>query len=598
MKTPIFAGLQRFVLLGGIVCGTTLLPTIGVTQQLSYASQALPVLPCSQLNSLVIPASQIGMPTTGAQVSSAVLVPAAGTGANYMGEFCEVLIKIRPANIDTLNPAPDIQVLLKLPTIWNRKSMMFGGGAFNGNYNVVNTVLATLPSLASPLARGYAVFASDSGHQMSPPFLARGAAFAINDEALNNFAGDALKKTRDTAMVVIAAYYGGGPERSYFHGGSNGGREALVVAKKWPTNFDGLIVPFPALSFTGLLLQGGRVARALQEPGAYLSFGKRRLIRDFGVQICDGLDGVEDGVISNVTKCKKLLGTERGTRLIASLRCANGVDTGDSCLSDAQLNMLKTVQTPIRYESPLPSGESSYPGLMVWGSDWGIDPFDPNSNALTIVGLNLAAPSNPVAANQSFFAVFWDQWMRYFIARDPSLDSLQIDPQNLGVWQDRVNTVSMLTDANSSDLTEFHAHGGKLLMLQGMTDLTVTSASTDRFFRNLRKTMGVQNVREFARYYRVPGYGHALSSTFNAGWDSVSTLEDWVEHGIAPSQQIVTDKSRLPTRTRPLCEYPTWPRYTGHGDADQASSFTCVDNGLDDDLDDDDGGYGHNGNSD
>ena len=88
--------------------------------------------------------------------------------------------------------------------------------------------------------------------------------------------------------------------------------------------------------------------------------------------------------------------------------------------------------------------------------------------------------------------------------------------------------------------------------------------------------MGAANVKGFARYYEVPGYGHAASTVFNANWDSLRALDQWVSAGTAPTAQVVSDTAGVPGRTRPLCEYPTWPRYSGAGDVNQAASFSCV----------------------
>ena len=92
----------------------------------------------------------------------------------------------------------------------------------------------------------------------------------------------------------------------------------------------------------------------------------------------------------------------------------------------------------------------------------------------------------------------------------------------------------------------------------------------------VRQTMGSAAVTDFMRYYEIPGYNHAVSTQFNAAWDSLTTLENWVEKGIAPPPQIVADTAAVPGRTRPLCEYPSWPRYNGSGDVNSAASFTCV----------------------
>lgn len=81
--------------------------------------------------------------------------------------------------------------------------------------------------------------------------------------------------------------------------------------------------------------------------------------------------------------------------------------------------------------------------------------------------------------------------------------------------------------------------------------------------------------RNLIRYYEIPGYGHAASTVFNAEWDSLRALTDWVERDRAPRAQVVTDRAGEPDgRTRPLCEFPTWPRYVS-GDVNRAESFRC-----------------------
>ncbi|MEP6964255.1 MAG: tannase/feruloyl esterase family alpha/beta hydrolase, partial [Polaromonas sp.] len=83
---------------------------------------------CAQLNGMAIPVASIGLPTTGATVTSTQVVPAAGTGAAAVGEYCKVLGDINPVNAS----APKIKFQINLPADWNKKAMMFGGGGYNG----------------------------------------------------------------------------------------------------------------------------------------------------------------------------------------------------------------------------------------------------------------------------------------------------------------------------------------------------------------------------------------------------------------------------------------------------------------------------------
>jgi hypothetical protein len=156
-------------------------------------------LACEQLQGLAIPASAIGLPTSGASVTSAKTVAPGGTGAAALPEYCEVAGKIAPVDAT----APDIRFALALPTAWNRKVVMLGGGGFNGTVpNVKGNVPNGPADKLTPLGRGYATFASDSGHQANA-LGSQDGLFGLNDEAVRNFGGDALKKTHDAALAVI-----------------------------------------------------------------------------------------------------------------------------------------------------------------------------------------------------------------------------------------------------------------------------------------------------------------------------------------------------------------------------------------------------------
>lgn len=531
---------------------------------------------CSELNGAQMPAAAIMLPTSGATVTAAAAVPGGGTAPQTFGPYCELDVAIAPVDPS----APTIKMKIALPDAWNQKAMMFGGGGYNGTIpNVAGNVPAGPVDQPTPLGRGYAVFGSDSGHVANP---VNPGDFAWNDEALANYAHDALKKTRDTAMYLIEQRYGQQPVRSYFAGGSTGGREALAVVQQWPDDFHGAIVLYPAYNAAALDLQFGRITRALAEPGAFPNLEKRAALLEAAMQACDGLDGAQDRVISNQGACNAWFDPSKAKLNGRPLRCRGGVDTGNSCLSDAQINALKVFDTPIRFSQPLASGERGYPGFNTWGTDLG----RPGAGLQLVVnrlGLNTLQPDYPMPVHGTGFADgapyhsgFWDEWVRYFVTRNPSFNSLTLDPANLGPWQARVDALSLRQDVNETDLSAFAANGGKILMAHGTSDQLVSTRATAEYYRRVQQDMGMGRTRHFMRYYEIPGYAHAASTVFNAAWDSLTALENWVEMGVAPRRQVVTDTVAVPGRTRPLCEYPAWPKYKGRGDVNDASRFVCV----------------------
>jgi feruloyl esterase len=542
---------------------------------------------CSGLNGIAITSQAIGMATSGAVVTSSVIVPAAGTGVAAVAEFCKVLGDINP--VDPV--APKIKFQINLPTNWNGKALMFGGGGYNG---VLATGLGNVPAGPSdkpaPLARGYATFGSDSGHQANANG-SRDGTFGANDEALKNFSSDAIKKTRDVAINIIQMRYAARVQKTYFAGGSTGGREALFAVQNWPQDFDGAIVLYPAWNAASLDLQFGRITRELAKSGAYPNRAKRKLMFDAALAACDGLDGAMDGLISNVSACNANFNPMTAILGNQPLRCAGGVDAGDTCLSDAQISGYVVTNTPLVLNYTLASGENTYPGFNTWGTDFGNPSSSPLQPTVLTLALGTEQPANPMpavkpavtvnnvntpASSPPYGSTFWDQWVKYFVTRDAGFNSLSLDPQNPGAYQARIVQLTALQDTNKTDLSAFANKGGKILMAHGSHDALVSTRATQQYWQRIRTAMGPAKVDSFARYYEIPGYGHALSSVFNAAWDSLTTLEDWVEKGIAPPPQTVADTAGVPGRTRPLCDYPGYPKYRGAGDINVASSFSCT----------------------
>jgi len=542
---------------------------------------------CADLNGLAIAPPAIGLSTTGAVVTGAAVVPAAGTGVSAVAEYCKVLGDINPVD----PTAPKIKFQVNLPSNWNGKALMFGGGGYNG---VLTTGLSNVPAgptdKPAPLARGYATFGSDSGHQANANG-SRDGTFGANDEALKNFASDAIKKTRDAAINIIQTRYAARVQKTYFAGGSTGGREALFAVQNWPQDFDGAIVLYPAWNAATLDLQLGRITRELAKPGAYPSRAKRKLMYDAALAACDGLDGAMDGLISNVSACNASFNPMTATLGNQPLRCAGGVDAGDTCLSDAQIAGYNVTNTPLTLNYPLASGETTYPGFNTWGTDFGNPSASPLQPTVLTLALGTDQPANPMpavkpavtannvttpASSPPYASTFWDQWVKYFVTRDAGFNSLSLDPQNPGVYQDRIVQLTALQDTNKTDLSIFANKGGKILMAHGSHDALVSTRATQQYWQRIRSGMGATKVDDFARYYEIPGYGHAVSSVFNAAWDSLTTLENWVEKGVAPPPQTVADTAGVPGRTRPLCDYPGYAKYGGAGDLNVAASYSCA----------------------
>jgi hypothetical protein len=520
---------------------------------------------CAGFEGKGIAATAIGLPTGGAAVQSARMVPARGEGSAAIGEYCKLVVAILPVDPQS----PRIHFQLNLPTAWNGKALMFGGGGFNGTIrDPAGNIPHWAPDSPAPLARGYATFNSDSGHQAAGRYTGLHASldgsFGLNDEALDNFAGDFIKKTRDAAVHLIRLRYGADPARLYIAGGSAGGREALRAVTSWPRDFDGAIAWYPGWNTVAQTLQYGRITRALAAPGAWPSPGKRRLLYEAVMEACDAKDGARDGIIANPAACRYSP---------AALRCPGGADRGDGCLSDAQLRAFDTYASPLVLTYPLAGGDTQYPGFNVYA---GVDTAGGNPIA-SLLALNSEPPVHPASLNMPYFSQYWDMWMRYFVAGDATLNPLSVDPRNPGIYQKRIAWLSGVQDVHQFDLTAFRNRGGKLLIAHGTADSMASPRASADYYRRLVAAMGTPAVKSFVRYYEIPGFGHVFGTAFTAAWDSLSALEQWVEQGAAPSGQVVVDiNAATRGRTRPLCEFPAWPKYEGAGDVNAAASFRCV----------------------
>jgi len=521
--------------------------------------QVDPAAFCESVKGMSLAASQLTLPTGGATVMTATFV-ASGAGNAY-GEHCQVRGLIRPVDAG----APDITFAVNLPNAWNGKAIHFGGGGFNGRLiDGTETIRFGPLEKPAPLTLGYATYGDDGGHQSSSITDGR---FAANDESLANYGAQSLKKTRDVAMQLLQARYGKAPAKAYFLGTSTGGRDALGYIQRWPADYDGVIANEPALNYTGLRLSNVVVGRALYLNGGagWVNVNKTLLVQDTVRRTCDRLDGAVDGIVSNVESCRQL-----NAQILASLRCTGGTDNGDSCLSDAQLATIQAIESPLeltRYS--LANGVRRSGGYNILEGALVAGPYTTRD-----LGTR-RTPGNPATAADANMYVTGDQWVKYFVTRDAGIDSLTFDPYDPGPWTSRVTAVSELTDALDSNLAPFLSKGGRLILLHGLADEVVSPNSTIDYYQRVIATVGQDAVNQGVRFYTVPGMGHG-TGVFIPAWDSLAALENWVDKGVAPGTGVAYDTvAQTFGRTRPLCQYPAWPKYKGSGSLDAAINYSC-----------------------
>jgi Tannase and feruloyl esterase len=462
--------------------------------------------------------------------------------------FCRVQGVSKPSADSDIR----FEVWLPQPTSWNRKFLSTGEGGFAGQLNYQRNGLDG--AMDELLRRGYATASTDTGHVSTDQWWAIG-----HPEKMTDYLYRAKHVTTVAAKAIIAAYYGQAPSRSYFSSCSNGGRQGLIEAQRYPDDFDGLIIGAPwnfqSHSNAGFIWN----AQALAAPEAAIPAEKLPAITAAVVAACDKNDGLADGVIADPRRC---------TFDPRSLACSSGDNT--SCLTPPQVAALQKI-----YDGPKNprTGESVFPGFTK-GSEAG--------------WTNLVRPTTASSGLLVYFSNLVYQ------NREWDLRSFNFDSDMAHTDQ----TIGRQGNATSTDYSAAIRRGVKIIQYHGWNDQTLQPEYSPQYYEELVKANGgLEQTQGFYRLFMVPGLNHCSggigASNFggvgqqippvrDAAHDLQTALENWVERGTAPTQFIGTKfadnqaATRAVQYTRPVCLYPTVARYKGTGDPNDAANFACV----------------------
>ena len=497
---------------------------------------------CESLRTLALPNTHITM----AEVHAAGdFTPPGGRAAAGLPAFCRVT--------GTLTPSADSDISFEvwLPaTGWNGKFQGVGNGGYAGSL--------AFASLIDAVRHNYATASTDTGHQDS----GTSAAWALNHpEKIADFGYRAIHETAVTAKAIIHAFYGEDPKRSYFNSCSNGGRQALMEAQRYPADYDGIVAGAPANYWTHLMSSAAFGVKAmLSEPASYIPPVKLPAIEAAALAQCDALDGVKDGVIENPLACHFDPGV---------LLC-KGEET-DTCLSAHQIASLKAFYGGLTDSK----GQVLLPGLSPGGE------AEPGAWASWVTG--------PSAEKSEMFR-YGTQFFRNMVYSNPDWQFKSFDAdRDVKAADDRL---AGTLNSTNPDLSAFEKRGGKLLMYHGWADPAIPAANAVNYFDSVSQKMGAAKTASFVRLYMVPGMGHCTGGAGPSAFGQLSTpdgdrfhsldaaLEAWVEQGSAPAEIIATkyktgDPQSGVVRTRPLCPWPQVAKYKGTGSTDDAASFSC-----------------------
>lgn len=470
-----------------------------------------------------------------------------GSPIRNLPAFCRVAGSIKPSEDS------DIRFEVWMPASgWNGKFQGIGNGGYAGSIG--------FGGLADAVFHGYAAASTDTGHEAG----GTDAGWALHHpEKVIDFGYRAVHETAVVAKAVMSSFYGESPRRSYFNSCSNGGRQALMEAQRYPADFDGIVAGAPANYWTHLLGAGAADTKAtLATPEDYIPASKLPAIQAAALAACDTLDRVKDGVIEDPRQC----------HFDPSPLLCKGTES-DACLTAPQLAALRKI-----YAGPRNSkGESLFPGYSPGGE------AEPFGWSQWITG---EAPEKALMfafSTQFFINIVFENPGWQFRTLDVDRDIKAADRKTAGIL-----------NATDPDLDAFRRRGGKLILYHGWSDAAIPAQNTIDYYRSVVAKMGGKDVDGFLRLYMVPGMQHcgagSGTSSFGAGGtpsadrmhDVDAALEAWVEQGLAPAEIIATkyknplDPKSGAVRTRPLCPFPKVANWTGTGSTDDAANFVCA----------------------
>ena len=431
-----------------------------------------------------------------------------------------------------------------LPKKWNERMVMGGNGGYAGTINRGALALAS---------DGYLTVSTNTGHDRSP---GGGARWALNDpERQVDFGYLAVHRTADVARSLAKVFYGREPRYSYFSGCSNGGRQALMEAERYPADFDGIVAGAPAafMSATGAAFLKNTKA-AFPDPTYFdrplITQANLDLLSSKVLEACDALDGVRDGVLNDPRDCKFKL---------SSIKRCRGDNPASDCLTSAQAAAIARI-----YASTTDSrGGVIYPAQPFGGENlrggWPFWITGRDSSLMSEVHMPTAQ------------AMFVTEGAKYFVFNDSTWDYSRYS----GSFSHDAKRWAEILDADNPDLSRFAARNGKLIIWHGWSDPALNPVATIGYYNRVI----ARDVRApgYARLFMEPGVLHCGDGPGPSEVPWMGVIRDWVESGRAPEQVIATkaDSSGKTIRSRPLCAFPRRAVYRGRGSTDDAANFVC-----------------------
>ena len=444
---------------------------------------------------------------------------------------------------------PEIAFEVGLPARWNGRFYMFGNGGLAGQalddpFHVAQ--------LNAALQKGFAVAHTNTGHDARRE---PGGTFVMsNPQKAIDYAWRAVHLTAVTAREITAYYYSKPVSHAYWNSCSNGGRQGLIEAQRYPDDFDGIVANSPWLNQTGFTVGVMWNQTAISETP--VTEAQLELVADKVMEKCDAIDGLKDGLIDDPRQCPF-----DPSRDVPSCKAGSN---GKDCLTTAQATAIAKI-----YSGPLSNGKHIFPG------------FEPGSEAVTSLfgggtgsgWMNVIVSARPEINSADFNLA--ENIMRYLVFEPPRP---RYDYRNFDFDHDiyLLKNWGRLADARDPDLSVFRRHGGKLILTHGWSDAILQPGGSVDYYEQAVAENGPK-TGDFFRLFMAPGMAHCGGGTGPNLFDPVTAIINWVEQGRTPDSMTASlVKNNKVVRTRPLCPYPKVARYLGKGSIDSAANFHCV----------------------
>ncbi|KAM6529705.1 hypothetical protein FALCPG4_007833 [Fusarium falciforme] len=448
--------------------------------------------------------------------------------------FCNITVTYtHPGQNDTIH----VETWLPLDNYNGRLQSVGGGGWVAGRYPPSYT------AMSGAIGEGYATSTTDAGLKMQPDMQPDIWALASegnpNLYALNNLGSVSLHDQAIIAKQLIKKFYGQGPEYSYWSGCSQGGRQGMMLAQRFPNAYDGIHASAPAI-YWNQLFGSAFWAQFLMNDMEYYPYPcEIKAITDTAVKACDGLDGVIDGIITDEASCRFDPLSVAGT----SFNCS---DTGKKMRISKEAAILAKATW---------AGPRTKDGKFLWyGPNIGSQ-LSGSTTALTNdIGLAMTECSNGTCAGVP--VGLGEVWWKYYIKSDPDWSYKNMTHEEYeSYFRSAIQRYDSIIGTSDPDLSAFHKAGGKILGYHGMSDQIIPVKDTEHYYDQVSSK--IPKIHDFYRIFEVPGLLHCSGGPGGQPSNTFDALRAWVENGTVPNtlEHHYVDANGE-KQNRLLCPYP------------------------------------------